>query len=106
MMRIPQYKFSSLILTIILGMLIGICCGLFFYNRAAQQAEREYQQTGNCALLEIDASAYGFLLIGLFSGFFISSAVGISLYVASKNRTSVFYSIAKTQMAQSPKING
>ena len=104
MMRIPHYKFSSLIFTIILGMLIGICCGLFFYNRAVQQAEREYQQTGNSALLEIGDSGYGYLLMGLFSGFFISSAIGIRLYVASKNRASDFYSIAKTKMAQSPKI--
>ena len=103
MMRIPQYKFGNLILTIILGMLIGICCGLFFYNRAVQQAEREYQRTGSSALLEIDASGPFYVFVGLFSGFFISSAVGISLYVASRNRASDFYSIAKTKMMQSPK---
>ena len=102
-MRIPQYRIGSLILTIILGTLIGICCGLFFFNRDVQQAKREYQQTGIGAPSEIGNGGFGYLLEGLFSGLLISSAVGISLYVASRNRASDFYSIAKTKMVQSPK---
>ena len=102
-MRIPQYKIGGLILTIILGMLIGLCCGLFFFNRFVQQAKREYQQTGIGAPSEIGDAAPFYVEVGLFSGFLISSAVGICLYVASRNRTSDLYSITKTKMVQSPK---
>jgi hypothetical protein len=103
MMRIPQYKIGSLILTIILGMLIGLGCGLFFLNRAVQQFKREYQQTGIGAPNEIGDSALFYVYNGIFLGFLISSPVGICLYVASRNRTSDLYSITKTKMVQSPK---
>ena len=85
-MKVRTHPLTILVGIVVFGLILGLFGSRFFYHRYEQELLRTYKETGIGASSEIEDSALGFLLVGVGLGLLVGLVVGISVYVAIKQR--------------------